>query len=569
MKMFSRLSGAALLLFGLCWPATAQIGPRGGGALVVAVCGTLPLAYKPGAVVTPTQDINGNACIAGTFSATGGTISNATSAQATSGTNQGSVSYNYGFNGTTWDQLQVDASKNLNINCQAGCAGGATSNAGSGVATSSTNGKTVNYNYGWNGTTWDQLSSLTVGSKHSLTAAIVDGSGNQITTFGGPITSWAGGTLGAMANYGTSPGAVLVPGMNAYITGGTGVGVTGTFWQTTQPVSLTSTTLTGTLPAYAATPTFNCGTGCGAGGSTSNASSNVATSSTNGPTVSYNYGFNGTSWDQLQVDSSKYLKINCVTGCAGGSGGTSAVDEAAFTWGSPTTYTPIGGVFQTTATSNALSNGQAGAWQMTANRAGFVNMRSASGTEEGTSSNPLYIDTPAGGNLFGAVSGSIASGSNLIGGTYLVDSGGIQTATVKPASTVAAKTDTSVVVQINPLSAGYPAGAVPITASATGTTAATTATLAGTSGKTTYICGYSIRANATAAATVTNTITGVITATMSSIMWVAPAASGVGVDEQIFSPCIPASAANTAIAIVSGTPGTGGNVSSKGWGYQL
>jgi hypothetical protein len=115
----------------------------------------------------------------------------------------------------------------------------------------------------------------------------------------------------------------------------------------------------------------------------------------------------------------------------------------------------------------------------------------------------------------------------------------------------------------------YPAGATAITASATGTTAATTATLAGTAGKTTYICGYSIRANATAAATVTDTITGVITATLSSILWVAPLASGIGVDEQIFSPCIPASAANTGIAIVSGAPGAGGTVSSKGWGYQL
>ena len=33
------------------------------------------------------------------------------------------------------------------------------------------------------------------------------------------ITTWANGTLGAMANYGTSPGAVLVPGVNAYVTG--------------------------------------------------------------------------------------------------------------------------------------------------------------------------------------------------------------------------------------------------------------------------------------------------------------------------------------------------------------
>jgi hypothetical protein len=32
------------------------------------------------------------------------------------------------------------------------------------------------------------------------------------------VPTWAGGTLGAMANYGTSPGAVLVPGVNAFVT---------------------------------------------------------------------------------------------------------------------------------------------------------------------------------------------------------------------------------------------------------------------------------------------------------------------------------------------------------------
>lgn len=36
----------------------------------------------------------------------------------------------------------------------------------------------------------------------------------------GTITTWAGGTLGSMSNYGTSPGPVLVPGVNAFITGG-------------------------------------------------------------------------------------------------------------------------------------------------------------------------------------------------------------------------------------------------------------------------------------------------------------------------------------------------------------
>lgn len=115
----------------------------------------------------------------------------------------------------------------------------------------------------------------------------------------------------------------------------------------------------------------------------------------------------------------------------------------------------------------------------------------------------------------------------------------------------------------------YPVGAVPITASATGTTAATTATLAGAAGKTTYVCGYSIRANATANTNVTNTLTGVISGTMSSAMWVPANTAGLGVDEQIFSPCIPASATNTAIAAVSGAPGTGGVVTVKAWGFQL
>jgi hypothetical protein len=35
---------------------------------------------------------------------------------------------------------------------------------------------------------------------------------------GSSITSWAGGTLGSMANYGVTPGAVLVPAVNAFVT---------------------------------------------------------------------------------------------------------------------------------------------------------------------------------------------------------------------------------------------------------------------------------------------------------------------------------------------------------------
>ena len=115
----------------------------------------------------------------------------------------------------------------------------------------------------------------------------------------------------------------------------------------------------------------------------------------------------------------------------------------------------------------------------------------------------------------------------------------------------------------------YPDGAVPYTATATGTTAATTATLAGAASVTTYLCGFSIRANATAAATGNATVTGVVTATLNYTQWTAPLASGIGVVEQIFTPCIPASGTNQSIAVISAAPGSGGTVSVTAWGYKL
>lgn len=119
------------------------------------------------------------------------------------------------------------------------------------------------------------------------------------------------------------------------------------------------------------------------------------------------------------------------------------------------------------------------------------------------------------------------------------------------------------------LASPYPATAVPITASATGTTAATTATLTNVTGHTTYICGFSIRANATAAATGNATVTGTITATMNFTQWTAPNASGIGVTEETFAPCVPASAVSTSIAVVSAAAGTGGVVSVSAWGYSI
>jgi hypothetical protein len=69
-------------------------------------------------------------------------------------------------------------------------------------------------------------------------------------------------------------------------------------------VQITSPLGSGTAPASAVS--VSCVFGC-AGGSSSNATSGVATSSTNLGVISYNYGFNGTTWDQLLVDANKSL----------------------------------------------------------------------------------------------------------------------------------------------------------------------------------------------------------------------------------------------------------------------
>jgi hypothetical protein len=196
-----------------------------------------------------------------------------------------------------------------------------------------------------------------------------------------------------------------------------------------------------------------------------------------------------------------------------------------------------------------------------------------------------------------------------IGGVGIVDSAGTNVATVKAANTPpVASTDKALVVGIpngfdigeggvadsagcgstngiNPclkqlhadvtsaatFASQYPAGAVPLNpATGIGTTGAASATLTPVSGHTAYICGYSIRANATAAVDVADTISGIVNGSnVTHELWVAPVASGLGVDEQIFTPCRPAYAVTTNIVVNSGAPGTGGNVTVDAWGFSL
>lgn len=302
------------------------------------------------------------------------------------------------------------------------------------------------------------------------------------------------------------------------------------------------------------------------------------------------------------------LHVVCDSGC---SSSTAPADEATFTAGT-TSQTPVGGFFQTTATSNPLSNGQMGAMQLTANRALMTNLRTsagaeivANGTADGVAASQIGLVTTArlqsyngttedrvrsintgelegvimdfAGNARGAnvtaanelqvsvtSATGLAQGSTTSGQTGSMIMGAVTTVT--PSYTTAQTAYASLDVKGN-LRAVL-GGGVPETVSATGTTGATAATLATSASTTTYICGFSIRANANAAATGNATVAGTITGTMNFTQWTAPSASGLGITEEVFTPCIPASAANTTIVVTSAAPSTGGVVSVSAWGYQ-
>lgn len=109
-----------------------------------------------------------------------------------------------------------------------------------------------------------------------------------------------------------------------------------------------------------------------------------------------------------------------------------------------------------------------------------------------------------------------------------------------------------------------PAGTSVITGNAAGTTGAVVGTLAGVAGKTTYICGFNVSAIGTLAVGPI-TIAGLITNSMIYQLTATAAGSSVG---QTFTPCIPASAVNTAITITTTADGSATAVNVNSWGFQ-
>lgn len=113
--------------------------------------------------------------------------------------------------------------------------------------------------------------------------------------------------------------------------------------------------------------------------------------------------------------------------------------------------------------------------------------------------------------------------------------------------------------------ASYNSNATPIAGNASGTTGAVVGTLAAAAAKTTYLCDFDISAIGGTAAIGPVVVAGLLGG--SKTYQLSSAAAGVNFSKS-FSPCIPASAANTAITITTTANGTATAVNVNSDGFQ-
>jgi hypothetical protein len=111
----------------------------------------------------------------------------------------------------------------------------------------------------------------------------------------------------------------------------------------------------------------------------------------------------------------------------------------------------------------------------------------------------------------------------------------------------------------------YSSSQTAISGNATGTTGAVVGTLAAATGKTTYICGFDVSAIGGTAAVGPITVAGTNGASL--VYELASSVAGVTLS-RTFTPCIPASAANTAITVTTTADGTATAVAVNSWGFQ-
>jgi len=111
----------------------------------------------------------------------------------------------------------------------------------------------------------------------------------------------------------------------------------------------------------------------------------------------------------------------------------------------------------------------------------------------------------------------------------------------------------------------YSASTVALTGNGAGTTGAVVGTLGAATGKTTYICGFDVSAVGGTASVGPVTIAGLIG---SSMVYQLNSAAAPVTLSRTFTPCIPASAVNTAITVTTTADGTASAVDVNSWGYR-
>jgi hypothetical protein len=117
----------------------------------------------------------------------------------------------------------------------------------------------------------------------------------------------------------------------------------------------------------------------------------------------------------------------------------------------------------------------------------------------------------------------------------------------------------------HPLPSSNNVGAAKASA-ASGTTGVVTANIAATSGVTNYLCSFSVSAIGGSAAVGPITVTGLLGGTLTYQL--ASTATGITLLRN-FTPCLPASAVNTAIVITTTANGTATAVNVDLQGFQL
>lgn len=290
-----------------------------------------------------------------------------------------------------------------------------------------------------------------------------------------------------------------------------------------RPVSPASSTVGSAVPSVGVQVTGSDGTNARALATDTSGNVQANVKQINGVAPSMGNGASGTGVQRVTIanDSTGTVTVTqgtgtnlhmvCDSGCSSSSG---FADNGAFTFGT-TAINPIGGVFDDTSPNTATENSAAIA-RITQNKAIHTNLRNASGTEIGTSGNPIRTD-PTGTTTqpvnVAQMNGVTVTMGNGASGT------GVQRVTIASDSTgtVAATQATAANLNVRPDTSGATGAAPPSRASFTGglgsgatggfltgfavcdsfvnvnvSTATTTLLVTGVSGRHVRICGMNL-----------------------------------------------------------------------------